>query len=98
MASKHKLIPSVYLLINPSNTNESLRSGKMRIFIRPEYFLGTSSETHMVDLMTITKEESFREFTHHKGSVKPIWCLLTDGGPDENPRYLANILKYYNPI
>ena len=66
----------------------------MRIFIRPEYFLGTSSETHMVDLMTITKEESFREFTHHEGSVKPIWCLLTDGGPDENPRYLANILKY----
>lgn len=94
MASKHKLIPSVYLLINPSNTNESLRSGKMRIFIRPEYFLGTSSETHMVDLMMITKEEPFREFTHHEGSVKPIWCLLTDGGPDENPRFLANILKY----
>ncbi|PKK78572.1 hypothetical protein RhiirC2_770095, partial [Rhizophagus irregularis] len=28
------------------------------------------------------------------GAVKPIWCLLTDGGPDENPRFLANILKY----
>ncbi|PKK56219.1 hypothetical protein RhiirC2_800496 [Rhizophagus irregularis] len=36
-SSKHKLIPSVYLLINPSNTNESLRSGKMRIFIRPKF-------------------------------------------------------------
>jgi len=94
MANKHKLIPSVYLIINPSNTNESLRSGKMRIFIRPEYFLGTSCETHMVDLMTITKEEMFREFTHNESSVKPIWCLLTDGGPDENPRYLANIMKY----
>ena len=37
--AKHKLIPSVYLMINPDNTNDSLRSGKMRIFIRPEYFL-----------------------------------------------------------
>jgi hypothetical protein len=44
--------------------------------------------------MMITKEEPFREFTHHEGSIKPIWCLLTDGGPDENSRYLANILKY----
>ncbi|CAB4473969.1 unnamed protein product [Rhizophagus irregularis] len=92
--SKHKLIPSVYLVINPDNTNDSLRSGKMRIFVRPEYFLGTSCETHMVDLMTITEEEPFHEFTHHEGAIKPIWCLLTDGGPDENPRFLANILKY----
>ena len=92
--AKHKLIPSVYLVINPDNTNDSLRSGKMRIFIRPEYFLGTSCETHMVNLMTITEEESFHEFTHYEGSVKPIWCLLTDGGPDENPRFLANISKY----
>ena len=92
--AKHKLIPSVYLMINPDNTNDSLRSGKMRIFIRPEYFLGTTCETHMVDLMTIIEEESFREFTHYEDSVKPIWCLLTDGGPDENPRFLANISKY----
>ncbi|CAB4490217.1 unnamed protein product [Rhizophagus irregularis] len=63
--SKHKLIPSVYLVINPDNTNDSLRS-----------------------------EEPFHEFTHHEGAIKPIWCLLTDGGPDENPRFLANILKY----
>ncbi len=89
--AKHKLIPSVYLVINP---NDSLRSGKMRIFIRPEHFLGTSCETHMVDLMSITKEEPFNEFTHHEGSVKPFWCLLTDGGPDENPRFIANISKY----
>ena len=92
--AKHKLIPSVYLMINPENMNDPLRSSKMRIFIRPEYFLGTSCETHMVDLMTIVEEESFHEFTHCEGSVKPIWCLLTDGGPDENPRFLTNISKY----
>ncbi|CAB4476286.1 unnamed protein product [Rhizophagus irregularis] len=92
--AKHKLIPSVYLVINPSNTNDSLRSGKMRIFVRPEYFLGTPCETHMVDLVKITEEESFHEFTYHDGIVKPIWCLLTNGGPDKNPRFLANIMKY----
>lgn len=94
IAMKHKLIPSVYLVINPSDTNDSLRSGKVRIFIRPEYFLGTTCETHMVDLVSITKEEPFREFTYDEDSVKPFWCLLTDGGPDENPRFLANISKY----
>ena len=81
-------------MINPENTNDSLRSGKMRIFVHSEYFLGTSCETHMVDLVKITEEESFHEFTHHDGAVKPVWYLLTDGGPDENPRFLANILKY----
>uniref|UniRef100_U9UWA1 C2H2-type domain-containing protein n=2 Tax=Rhizophagus irregularis TaxID=588596 RepID=U9UWA1_RHIID len=48
----------------------------------------------MVDLISITKEEPFHEFTHNEDSVKPFWCLLTDGGPDENPRFLANISKY----
>ncbi|PKK56378.1 hypothetical protein RhiirC2_858627 [Rhizophagus irregularis] len=53
-----------------------------------------SCETHMVDLMSIIKEENFHEFTHNGDSVKPFWYLLTDGGPDENPRFLANIMKY----
>ena len=92
--AKHKLIPSVYLMINPDNTNDSLCSGKMRIVIRPEYFLGTSCETHMVDLISITKEESFCKFTHDGDSVKPFWCLLTDGEPDKNLQFLANISKY----
>ncbi|GES96193.1 hypothetical protein GLOIN_2v1766467 [Rhizophagus clarus] len=92
--AKHKLVLSVYLLINPSDTNDSLRSGKVQIFIRPKYFLSTSCKTYMVDLMSITKEENFCEFTHNGDSVKPFWCLLTDGGLDENPQFLANITKY----
>ena len=72
VGSKHKLIPSVYLLINPNNTNDSLNSGKLRIFICPEYFLGTSCETHMIDLMKIIEEKTFHKFIHHEGSVKPI--------------------------
>ena len=37
--AKYKLILSVYLVINP---DDSLHSGKMRIFIHLEHFLGTS--------------------------------------------------------
>jgi len=44
--------------------------------------------------MKIVKEESFHEFTHYENSIKPFWYLLTDGGLDENPQFLANILKY----
>jgi len=70
-------------MIDPSNTT-SLRSGKMQIFVHPKYFLGITCETHMVDFMSITKKESFNEFTHFEGFVKPFWCLLTDGSSDEN--------------
>ncbi|CAB4482778.1 unnamed protein product [Rhizophagus irregularis] len=46
----------------------------MRIFVRPEYFLGTSCETHMVDLMTTIKEEDFHEFTHHENTVCDVFA------------------------
>ncbi|CAI2168866.1 2539_t:CDS:2, partial [Funneliformis geosporum] len=44
-------------------------------------------------LMQIIREVTFYEFTHHENSVKPFWCILTDGGLDENLRFLANILN-----
>ena len=28
------------------------------------------------------------------GQIRPIWILLVDGGPDENPRHLKNIKVY----
>src|SRR5205823_4688904 len=37
--SKMKLIPSVYLVIDPTNSNDALRSGQLAIFIRPEHFV-----------------------------------------------------------
>lgn len=51
-----------------------LYTGKMRIFVRPEYFLGTSCETHMVDLMTTIKEEDFHGFTHHENVVCDVFA------------------------
>src|SRR4051812_11725714 len=81
---KHKLVSSVYLVINSNDTNDSLCSDQMQIFIHPELFLSTSCETHIVNLLAITKEKTFHKFTHNESTVKPFWCLLTDGGPNEN--------------
>jgi hypothetical protein len=39
--SKIKLIPSIYLLINPADSSDTLRTGQLSIFIRPEYFIRT---------------------------------------------------------
>ncbi|CAB4484137.1 unnamed protein product [Rhizophagus irregularis] len=60
--SGQKLIPSVYLIIKPNESNDELRTGKLATFIN--------------------------------GEIRPIWVLLVDGGPDENPRHLKNIKTY----
>jgi hypothetical protein len=44
----------------------------MRIFVHPEYFLETLYKTHIVDPIKIIEKESFCEFMHHDGIVKPI--------------------------
>ncbi|CAG8828989.1 29457_t:CDS:2, partial [Gigaspora margarita] len=74
VGSKIKLIPSVYLIIDPANSNDSFRLGQLAIFIRPKYFY------------------------NEKNKVKPVWVLLVDGGPDENPKHMKNIIHAYNPI
>jgi hypothetical protein len=57
-AAKHKLVLFVYLLINPFDINDLLRSGKVQIFIRLEY-LSMSCKVHIVDLMSIIKKRKF---------------------------------------
>ncbi|CAG8844878.1 7100_t:CDS:2, partial [Gigaspora margarita] len=94
IGAHQKLIPLVYLAIDPSDSNDSLRKGQLAIFIRPQYNVGTSSNTHMADLITLTNQESFKHIFENNGQIKPIWVLLVDGGPDENPRHLKNICRY----
>ena len=89
-----KLIPSVYLVINPADSSNTLRTGQLSIFIRPEYFIGTSSMTHMVDLESIVSNEEVSITLKKEGKVRPIWILLVDGGPDENPKHMKNIIQY----
>ncbi|CAG8516623.1 4830_t:CDS:2 [Cetraspora pellucida] len=92
--AKQKLIPSVYLIINPENTNETLRQGQLSIYVRPEYFVGTSSLSHMRDLIEISKCDDFAPMLKYSDHLKSIWFLLVDGGPDENPKHLKNIVEY----
>ena len=88
-----KLIPSVYLVINLADSSNTLRTGQLSIFIRPEYFVGTSSATHIADLESIVANENFSTLKK-EDKVRPIWILLVDGGPDENPKHMKNIIQY----
>ncbi|CAG8800375.1 44741_t:CDS:2 [Gigaspora margarita] len=45
--SKMKLIPSVYLVIDLANLNDSFRLDQLAIFVRFEYFVGTTSLTYI---------------------------------------------------
>ncbi|GBC47991.2 uncharacterized protein LOC106141435 [Rhizophagus irregularis DAOM 181602=DAOM 197198] len=91
---QQKLIPSVYLLINPSDTNDTFRNGQLSIFVRPQYQIGTSSTSHMSDLNSLVQDSRFDEILKVNEQIKPIWILLVDGGPDENPRHMKNIIQY----
>ncbi|CAI2194187.1 701_t:CDS:1, partial [Funneliformis geosporum] len=59
-----------------------------------EYFIGTSSTTHIVDLESIISNEEFSTTLKKEGKLRPIWILLVDGRPDENPKYMKNIIQY----
>ena len=89
-----KLIPSVYLMIKPNESNDELRIGKLAIFVRRQWSLGTSSLTHMQDLESLTSDPQYDDALKINGEIRPIWVLLVDGGPDENPRHLKNIKMY----
>src|SRR5438128_9423670 len=78
--SKMKLIPSVYLVIDPVDSNDALRSGQLAIFVRPEHFVGTSSLTHMSDLQSIIANQQFTAALMRENTIRPIWVLLVDGG------------------
>src|SRR3954447_24700774 len=92
--SEQKLVPSVYLMIKPSESNDELRTGQLAIFIRRQWSFGTSSLTHMQDLESLTLNPEYDDVFKTNGEIRPIWVLLVNGGPDENPRHLKNIKTY----
>ena len=94
MGSGQKLIPSVYLMINQNESNDELRTEKLAIFVCSQWSLGTSSLTHMQDLESLASNSQYDDVLKTNGTIRPIWILLVDGGPDENPRHLKNIKSY----
>ncbi|CAJ0641515.1 2201_t:CDS:1 [Entrophospora sp. SA101] len=94
VGSGQKLVPSVYLMIKPNESNDELQTGQLAIFVRRQWSLGMSSHTHMQDLKSLTLDPQYDDVLKTNGEIRPIWVLLVDGGPDENPRHLKNIKTY----
>ncbi|CAB4494102.1 unnamed protein product [Rhizophagus irregularis] len=78
----------------PNDSNNELRTGQLAIFVRPQWSL--RSITHMQDLNSLTTDSKYDDVLKVDGEIRPIWILLMDGGPDENPRFLKNIKAYYH--
>ncbi|CAG8552972.1 44977_t:CDS:2 [Gigaspora margarita] len=94
--SKMKLIPSVYLLIDPNNSNTMFHFGQLTIFIRPEYFIGKSLLTHIADLLSLVNEQYFVSVLLKENNVRLIWVLFVNRGPNKNPKHFKNIIEYCN--
>ena len=48
----------------------------------------------MQDLKSLTLDPQYDDVLKADEEIRPIWILLVDGGPDENPRHLKNIKTY----
>ncbi|CAG8825140.1 1590_t:CDS:2, partial [Cetraspora pellucida] len=79
VGSKQKLIPSVYLLIDPNNTNDTLRSSQLSIYICLQYEIETSAMTHMSDLQSLVNNSHFDNRLKVDNKIRPIWVLTVDG-------------------
>lgn len=93
VAKKHKLIPSVYAVIeiaenkfgDPSAVSYS---GPTYIAIRSGKHSSSNASTHALDFKKLTSLKEFQELAKTEdGQLKPVVMISTDGGPDENPRY-----------
>ncbi|CAG8790959.1 17590_t:CDS:2 [Gigaspora margarita] len=73
--------------------NESVTISDYDFFCK-KYFVGTLSLTHIRDLINISKCNNFVPILKHRDHFKSIQILLVDIGPDENPKYLKNIVEY----
>jgi len=48
----------------------------------------------MQDLKSLILDPKYNDMLKKNGEIRPIWMLLVDKGPDENPRHLKNIKSY----
>ena len=94
VASRHKLIPSVYAGIEIQKDGlgkpEAVTySGPTYIAIRSGKHCSSSAYSHGLDYERLLELEEFDIVTKDPSnkSIKPILIMSVDGGPDENPRY-----------
>lgn len=87
VASRHKLIPSVYASAKITSTSVSY-SGPTYIAIRSGKHDTSNAATHAMDFDMLFNLESFKDdIKAANGKMKPVVIVSVDGGPDENPRF-----------
>lgn len=91
IASKHKLIPSVYAGIvldseSYGNPEAVSYSGPTYIAIRNGKCDTSTAESHCLDIQRLSELPTFRDICKIGDSMKPVWIITVDGDPDENPR------------
>jgi hypothetical protein len=90
-ASKHKLIPSVYGLMeiqenglgNPQSVSYS---GPTYIAVRSGKHSTSTALSHALDFERMLSMDQFDKFLKNGSETKPVLIMTVDGGPDENPR------------
>ena len=92
IANGHKLIPSVYafLAIKPNGLGDKdsvSYSGPTFITIRSAKHSKSTALSHGRDFERLLEVEQLQSFLKYDESIKPVVIILSDGGPDENPRY-----------
>jgi hypothetical protein len=76
-------------------SNLNVVGEKLLCFTRAQLFDGSSTQSHLSDLKTMVQDDELAQFMMTSpGVIKPVVFLLTDGGPDENPRHMKNVEKF----
>lgn len=89
----HSLIPSVYAFMDilPGKLGDARAvtySGPTYVAIRSSKHSSSNALTHKNDFDSIMMNPNFNEFCRTKTEeVKPVGIIISDGGPDMNPRY-----------
>lgn len=92
VAKQHKLIPSVYaavkILPDAMGKPEAVGySGPTYVAIRSAKHCSSTAVSHGFDYTRLLELPVFEDFARLDGDVNPVHVIISDGGPDENPRY-----------
>lgn len=93
VAERHKLIPSVnaFMEIAQNQIGDPLAvkySGPTYISIRSGKHSSSTAVSHANDFERVINHPEFKYISEFSdGGVKPVLIIISDGGPDENPRY-----------
>ena len=101
VADKHKLIPSVYGICNIDGGSfgdaKGIKySGPTFIKIRSGKHDSTTTYDHGNDVLEMYNDSQFKPHLWSARKPKPVLVIRTDGGPDQNVRYLSTIKMYFN--